>query len=117
MPDVRPNRQLNCRLVELLGRGGSPDPTGVLSTRVFGNRPTFPAWTIRVEVTDSARKRVDMGSVKLSSAFGRARPGRRARLRIGEALLLRALEGSLLHEDTLSLVALSGATESNDDCA
>ena len=117
MPDVRPDRQLNCRLVGLFGGGRSPDPTGVFSTGMFGNGLTYPAWTARIEVTDSTRKRVHVVGVELSPACGRALPGCRARLCIGEALLLRARKGGLPHENTLSLVPLPSTTKPNDDGA
>ncbi len=117
MPDVRPDRQLDRRLVELFRGSRSPDPTGVFLTRMFGNRLTFPAWTTRKEVADPTCERVDVLGVELPPAFGRALPGGPARLRVGEALPLRPLEGCLLHEDTLSLVALPGPAKLNDDCA
>ena len=78
MPDVRPDRQLNRRPVELFGGGRSPDPTGVLSTGMFGNGLTFPAWTTRIVVTDPTRKRVDILGVELSPAFGRPLPSCRS---------------------------------------
>ena len=84
---------------------------------MFGNCLTFLAWTTRIVVTDPTRERVDILRVELSPAFGRALPGCRARLGIGEALLLRAREGGLPHENTLSLVPLPGATKPNDDGA
>ena len=117
MPDVRPDREMDRGLVELCRGGRSPNPTGVLLTRVFCDRLTFAAWTPRKEVADPTGERVDVPGIELPPAFGRALPGDRARLGICETLQLRPRQGCLLHEDTLPLVTLPGPAEPNDDGA
>lgn len=115
VPDMGSDRKLDRLGFEALGGGRAPNPAGVPQARMLRNGGLFGLGTTGIKATDRFSKastvlRIETGLTLRGSLAGSGPP-----FLIGQTLPLGARESSLLDENTLPFVALSGAAKPDHD--
>jgi hypothetical protein len=117
MPDVRLHRQIDRAWIEVLCIRRAADPFRVHLACVRGDGLRRVRGSARVPVANLVRKLPDILCIALRPAHCIGHPPALAHLGIIETLLFGTRQRLVCDQNALSLIALSGAAEPQDDGA
>ncbi len=115
VPNVGRYRHRDGRVVEVPSSGGAAHTPAVLLAGMLGNSVRFFSWASGILGKDLIAKRMHIGGIRALTPHGGPLTRPRPLLVVVQALLLGQIDRSLLNQNPLALVPLSGSAEADDD--